>query len=294
MNPRYPVYIISKGRWDSRLTSKALESMRTPYSIVVEEQEYDRYAEVIDRRKILILKTSYQDDYDTCDDLGVAHGKGSGPARNFVWDHSSSRGAERHWIMDDNIKGFFRFQSNLKVPVSDGTILRCMEDFVDRYHRVSMAGPNYFMFVSRKEKRIPPFVLNTKLYSCNLILNSAPFRWRGRYNEDVDLTLRMLKSGWCTIQFNAFLQYKMPTQTIRGGNTDTVYSVGTLPKSQMIARLHPDVAKVVRRFGRWHHYVDYGPFKRNLLRKKAGDETLKGVDNYGMSLVQLESKRVTV
>ena len=27
MNPKYPVYIISKGRWESRLTSKALEKM---------------------------------------------------------------------------------------------------------------------------------------------------------------------------------------------------------------------------------------------------------------------------
>ena len=27
MNPEYPVYIISKGRWESRLTSKALEKL---------------------------------------------------------------------------------------------------------------------------------------------------------------------------------------------------------------------------------------------------------------------------
>ena len=33
MNPSHPVYIISKGRWDSRHTSKALEKMNMPYSI---------------------------------------------------------------------------------------------------------------------------------------------------------------------------------------------------------------------------------------------------------------------
>ena len=48
MNPKHPVYIISKGRWDSRHTSKALEKMDMPYSIVVEEQEYEQYASVID------------------------------------------------------------------------------------------------------------------------------------------------------------------------------------------------------------------------------------------------------
>ena len=40
MNPKYPLYIVSKGRADSRLTSKALEEMKGPYFIVIEEQEY--------------------------------------------------------------------------------------------------------------------------------------------------------------------------------------------------------------------------------------------------------------
>ena len=48
MNPKYPIYVISKGRWDSRLTSKALERMKVPYHIVVEPQEYKYYSDVID------------------------------------------------------------------------------------------------------------------------------------------------------------------------------------------------------------------------------------------------------
>ena len=55
MNPEYPVYIPSKGRWKSRLTSKVLEKLNVPYKIVVEEQEYNNYASVIDTKKILIL-----------------------------------------------------------------------------------------------------------------------------------------------------------------------------------------------------------------------------------------------
>ena len=88
MNPKYPLYIVSKGRADSRLTSKALEKMNVPYSIVIEEQEYDDYAKVIDEKKILVLDKKYQDEYDTCDDLGNTKSKGPGAARNFVWEHS--------------------------------------------------------------------------------------------------------------------------------------------------------------------------------------------------------------
>ena len=53
MNPKYPIYIISKGRWKSRKTSKELERIKVPYYIVIEPQEYDNYASVINPKKII-------------------------------------------------------------------------------------------------------------------------------------------------------------------------------------------------------------------------------------------------
>ena len=161
-----------------------------------------------------------------------------------------------------------------------------MENFVERYENVAMAGPNYWMF-ARQNQELPPFILNTRIYSCNLIRNDTPYRWRGRYNEDTDLSLRMLKDGWCTVQFNAFLQVKMTTQTVKGGNTEAFYAKeGTRPKSEMQVKLHPDVSKLVYRFGRIHHHVDYRPFKKNRLIRKPGIVIPEGVNNYGMKLVQ--------
>ena len=115
MNPKYPIYIVSKGRADSRLTSKALEKMNCPYYIVVEEQEFDTYAKVIDPAKILILPQKYLDEYDTFDNLGSTKSKGPGGARNFAWEHSISLGAHRHWVMDDNIENFCRLNRNKMV-----------------------------------------------------------------------------------------------------------------------------------------------------------------------------------
>lgn len=284
MNPKYPLYIPSKGRWKSRLTSKALERMKVPYYIVVEEQEYEQYASVIDKSKILILDKRYQEEYDTFDDLGDSKSKGPGPARNFIWDHAIQSGAVWHWVMDDNIRGFWRQDRNMQIRVKDGTIFRCMEDFCERYENVAMAGPNYKMFYPRRFKR-PPFCLNTRIYSCNLIRNDVPFRWRGRYNEDTDLSLRMLKAGWCTVLFYAFLQEKVTTQLLKGGNTDAFYAKeGTLEKSLMQVRMHPDVTRLVWRYGRWHHHVDYRSFKNNRLIKKKGLKIPQGINNYGMKL----------
>jgi hypothetical protein len=285
MNPEYPVYIVSKGRWESRLTSKALEHMQVPYRIIVEEPERDRYAEVIADNRILTLPPRYFDDYDTYKpDIGNGNGTGPGPARNFAWDHAIQLGAKRHWVLDDNLDAFHRMNRNIKAEVDSGTIFKIAEDFVDRYENVAIAGFNYYSFCKTTD-HVPPFVMNTRIYSCLLIDNSISYRWRGRYNEDTDICLRVLKSGYCTVQFNAFLCGKVTTQRMSGGNTKEFYAhEGTLNKSKMLEDMHPDVAKVVWRFNRWHHHVDYRPFKRNKLIRKTGLRIPDGVNNYGMVL----------
>jgi hypothetical protein len=284
MNPKYPIYIVSKGRWETRLTSKALDRINVPYYIVVEAHERDKYAEVIDPAKVLVLPVKYLHEYDTCDDVGEARGKGPGAARNFCWEHSLAMGATRHWVMDDNIASFNRLNRNLMVKITSGTIFRAAEDFADRYENLAIIGFNYDFFAKAKEP-LPAFVMNTRIYSCLLIDNNLSMRWRGRYNEDTDLSLRVLKAGQCTVQFNAFLQEKATTQTMKGGNTDEFYAKeGTLPKSQMIEKLHPDVAEVVWRFNRWHHHVDYTPFKRNQLIRRQGVVIPEGNNEYGMVL----------
>ena len=265
--------------------------MGVPYNIIVEQSEYDDYASVINPTKILILPEKYKDEYDVFDNLGRTKSIGPGAARNFAWDHSVEGGHDRHWVMDDNIWKFYRYNRNTIIQVNSGTFFQVMEDFCDRYKNVAMSGPNYEMFVMRRKNDQPPFVMNTRIYSCNLIKNDTPYRWRGRYNEDTDLSLRMLKDGWCTVQFNAFLQKKTATQKLKGGNTEEFYKKeGTYCKSDIQVRMHPDVSKMVWRFGRIHHHVDYRPFKGNRLIKREGVEVSSGVNNYGM----VQSKKVGI
>jgi hypothetical protein len=273
MNPRYPIYIISKGRWESRKTATALDRIGVPYHIVVEPQEYNLYRAVIDEAKILALPTPFS-----------KLGQGSIPVRNWVWEHSISTGAARHWIMDDNISGFYRLNRNLKTPVASGTIFRAAEDFVDRYENVAEAGFQYFMFASRK-CRMAPFARNRRVYSCILLRNDLDFRWRGRYNEDTDLSIRLMKAGYATVLFNAFLAFKETTMTMKGGNAETLYKGdGRLKMAQSLCDQHPDVATITRKWGRWQHQVDYRQFKRIPLILKPGVEIPEGVDDYGMVL----------
>ena len=257
VNPQYPVYIISKGRYESRLTSIALEKMNVPYKIVVEPQEFFMYSKYIDPKKILVLPNKY-----------LNKNQGSIPARNFCWEHAIKNNATHHWILDDNIRRFFRLNKNSKTEVKSGVCFRVIEDMVKQYKNVGMAGMQYSFFIPEINSW-PIAVRNTRIYSCILINNSIKHRWRGTYNEDTDLSLRVLKDGYTTFLFNNFLCDKQGTLNIKGGNTDSIYNVknGILKKAQSLVKQHPDVVKLGERFGRPHHIVNYKPFSNNPLEK---------------------------
>lgn len=248
--------------------------MGVPYRIVVEPQEADNYAQFIDRDNILVLPFSNL-------------GQGSIPARNFVWDYAQANGDAWHWLLDDNINGFERLHRNERVRVQTGSIFRAAEDFVTRYENVSMAGFEYRQFSGGARRKKPPYRLNTRVYSCSLINTNAPYRWRGKYNEDTDLSLRMLKDGWVTVLFHAFLQNKAGTMLMKGGNTDEVYVDKERREfAESLREQHPDVVKVVRRYGRWHHDVNYAPFENNALKRRADVIIPQGVNEFGMILIE--------
>ena len=56
----------------------------------------------------------------------------------------------------------------------------------------------------------------------------------------------------------------------------------------MLQEMHPDLARVVWRFNRWHHFVDYKPFKRNKPIKVDGLAIPKGINNYGMKMMNMK------
>ena len=273
MNPKYQIYIPSKGRADNAQTPRALDALGVSYQLVVEDVEADAYIGKYGRDNVLVLPFSNL-------------GQGSIPARNWIWDHAIASGADRHWIIDDNIRAFYRLNCNRRIPVASGTIFRCAEDFTDRFTNIAFSGFNNLAFAPDREPDIPPYYLNTRIYSMTLINNSLSYRWRGRYNEDTDICLRALKDGWCTVQFNAFLGDKATTMKMRGGNTDNVYNTGDNRRAfaESLREQHPDVVQIVWKFDRWHHQVDYTPYKKNKLRYRDGIVPTGASNEYGMVL----------
>lgn len=284
---RYPIYIISKNRAEyGPQTAKALHDMGVDFKVVIEPQNYDDYAKspYFSEDQILVLPFSN-------------HGLGSGPARNWCWEHSKEQGHARHWILDDNIAEFWRLHNNRRYRVNKGSAcFRAMEDFVDRYENVGLASMQYKFFAADTESYWP-YILNSRVMSCILIDNNLDIRWRGKYNEDVDLSIRALKEGYCTMLVYAFLCGKLRTGTVKGGNTDEIYGGykddSAYNKSKMLYEMHPECVELVERYGRAHHHLNLDKIinkhtgfsaRQNVPILKQDVELKDGVDNYGMDL----------
>lgn len=267
--------MISKGRIKNGLTARFLIRDRVPFSLIVEPQEADEYAEAFGAERLLVLPFS---------NLGL----GSIPARNWVWEHSLAAGNDRHWILDDNIRQIYRLHRGRRIPCDSGPAFAAVEDFFDRYENIAVGGMNYHMFGVAGS---PPFRRNVHVYSALLILNRIDYRWRGRYNEDTDLCLQVLAGGWCTVLVNAFLIEKMMTMKMTGGNLSDLYQGdGRLKMARSLERNWPGVISVDRRFRRPQHVVN-GAWKKfdTELKLKHGINLAEIPPNeYGTRLVELK------
>jgi len=249
--PKYPIYVISKSR-PKCLTSKYLKKLNIHYKIVIEPQEKLEYEKYHESKDLLILPFSNLN-------------QGSIPARNWVFEHSIKNNDKKHWILDDNILGFGLQKYGRRVNTNCGDFFAICEEFVDRYKNIALAGIRYRFHHNYSKS---PYILNTRIYSCILVNNKIPHRWRGKYNEDTDLSIRVLKDNYCTILFTWCYCNKAGTMSMKGGNTDKLYAEdGRKKMANSLKKQHPELVKVSYKWGRWQHTVNFRIFSNNKLIK---------------------------
>ena len=259
---KYPIYVISKGRYTkgNRHTIDYLNRCNIDYFVVIEPDEYSQYLTFVSKEKILLLPQEY-----------LNLNQGGIPSRQFVLSHSKANGDYRHWILDDNMDGFYYNYYNVCVPIDGEDAFRIVEEYTDRYTNIYLSGHNYKCFSIGSHTEKGCITTNTRVYSCILIRNDITdlkdkdgnLNWRNKYNEDTDLSLRVLKLGFPTFICNVINVDKKQSLSCKGGNTDTIYKGDFgVEKSKALLLLHPDVVKLTEnKFNSngkvLHHDVDY-------------------------------------
>jgi len=244
---KYPIYIISKGRAENYLTPKYLMKENIDFTIAVEPQEYKDYCKTIPEKYVAKLPFS---------NLGL----GSFPARNWCWEDSIKRGAQKHHLLDDNIRGFCKYVKGKRI-IGDYAVeaFNTLEKITDSYQNIAISGFEYSAFVVKDMKL---FKYNCHIYSALLIRNEIPYRWRLKYNEDVDLCLQVLNDGWNTLSLIYYCQRKMSTTSkMKGGNQTDLYKNNAyekkLLKAKSLESVWPQYAETKIRFNRPHHYINW-------------------------------------
>ena len=267
---KYPIYVISKGRYfrnkkyQAPKTIQYLQKINVDYRIVVEPQELENYAKSIPREKIVVLPEKY-----------LNKNQGSIPARNFV-HHLNYAWVDAYWILDDNIVDYFWVDNNERYKVRDAIAFRMVEDCMDNFDNCYLSAHQYKMFSPPTDYR-NVVQYNGRVFSSILIrtdietLNDEGDIWRGKYNEDVDLSLRILKKGLPTLLLTSLTCDKERTGSSKGGNTDSIYQEdgngSGVAKTNALLEEHSDCIDVIERYGRTHHKIKTEMFEKNKLIK---------------------------
>jgi hypothetical protein len=248
----YPVYIISKGRYEKTLTADNFDKAGIDYLIAVEPQEYELYCKKLGSKRVLKLPFS---------NLGL----GSYPARNYCWEHAKERGFKYHWLFDDNIIEFKKWINGKRKRIDEIiNALNYVENYANKTN-IDILGFEEPNFVVKPPKK--PFKNNCHIYSAMLIKNSITKRWRLKYNEDVDLCLQVLHNEGSTASCVYYMADKVSTSIkMKGGNQTELYQGNNpkknLLKAKMLEAVWPQYVKTVIRFGRHHHLIDWKQFKK--------------------------------
>jgi hypothetical protein len=193
----YPIYIPSKSRFEKNPTADYLIENRVNFFLVIEPQDEINYSKYKDY--ILVMPDNNR---------GLAY------ARNFCKNHAYKNNTKWHWQVDDNIESFgFRIGGkNIKTPPKKP--LKEIEKWTHKYSGIGMMGMKHVLFAWAASKDV---CFNKQCPSSILVKNDIPAYWNDNIVEDTDFALQVLFAGYCTVEFQKVLMFKMPTGKMKGG-----------------------------------------------------------------------------
>ena len=196
---KHKIYIPSKGRPDS-CTAKMLKQNNIPFSLVVEDQDYNDYVATWGKGSVINLGGN---DYGSV-----------GYARAFIKNYSTDLGEKCHWQLDDDLPMIYEVIGGKNRKAIPDEVFKKVENFYYLYTNIGIIGLSSSAFnkMSAHEYRVNAFA-----FGCVLINNQTPFSYRMDTVEDLDYTLQCLTSNYCTVRFYKFAFTTVSTGVNKGG-----------------------------------------------------------------------------
>lgn len=269
------VYIISKGR-PKCTTAQTLTKMGYPgdWFIVCgnNDETIDEYRKNWGEH---VLEFDWYDEItrtDTLDNFGFDDmPSGAVPVRNATCDIARARGEKRHWQLDDDYNHFYRvIPGTLKKERMDGEqlyeVLTEISEFANRCS-LQNAGIALGTIESHPAKKK---TFSRRVFNAHNLPTDEKLltRWRGRMNDDLINAIETYRNGGFEMLFKYANLTMEPSQKEAGGLTDLYQQEGTVRKTAYPVLLAPQAVKLVVRFGRYHHRVNWDLLSPKMLDEK--------------------------
>lgn len=260
------IYIISKGRPQCH-TARTLTKMKYPgkWFIVCgnNDETIDQYRKNWGEDRVIEFDWYEAIKHtDTLDNLGFENNpSGAVPVRNATHDISRNAGELRHWQLDDDYNTFACYdpKTGKNKVIKDGRVLqkKMLQIALFAYNtKIPNAGFTLSTIEAAPDNR---YNIARRVFNAHCLPSTDDIfvRWRGRLNDDVINAQDILREGKIGMQFRFVSTATTPTQQEKGGLTEFYKQVGTVRKTAYVVLNAPDITKLVIRFGRYHHKVDW-------------------------------------
>lgn len=269
------VYIISKGRPQCR-TAVTLNKMKYPgeWYIVCgnNDDTISEYQRIWGKEKILIFDW-YKEvvNSNLLDNFGVdTMSSGAVPVRNATRKISEARGELRHWQFDDDYVSFRHINKTYtsNVSMSGKLFEKELYNLAEYAYNSDFAnigfclGNESFPNVSRKAGR--------RVFNAHNLpsIKDKFVEWRGRMNDDLINAIDVFNKGKIEMSFRFMNLTLAATQSEDGGNTDIYKLSGTVRKTAYAILIAPSAVRLVIKFGRYHHHVNWDKITPRIISNK--------------------------
>jgi hypothetical protein len=199
---------------------------------------------------------------DLLDNFGVeTMGSGAVPVRNATRRISQERGELRHWQFDDDYTAFYSITKQNDAPKHlrlDGEAFQKRLSLLSAFaHKAGLVNCGFAVGADARPDRV--FKFSRRVFNAhNMPSDPELFTvWRGRMNDDLINAIESWRRGKVELSLN-FMQISMrDSQSEKGGNTEIYQESGTVRKTAYAVMIAPNAVKLVIKYGRYHHRVNW-------------------------------------